>query len=146
MYIRNFLLLLLFLFPLHLAANTSEISLQSSYLYPSIEGIHRIRIQGELGGDATIVLDSNVCGLNQFGDITICTQMYFEPTAIRMKQLRIADPKGMGRFIYQLEGVIDPDYEYYLVTPPKKGGGFRLIVVDQYEETKRVIPLEMTEG
>ncbi len=121
-----------------------EMTLHSVYLIPPVNTAHQIILKGELGGKALLILDSNACMLDQFGDVTVCTQMYPPRYNVQMTQLRIADPKGLGRSLYRLRGEFpDESNEYFLVSPPTGGSLFRLLIVNIADQTTHVIPLEI---
>lgn len=52
----------------------------------------------------TLYLDPNTCGLDDFGDKTFCTLIGFFGIDVRVTRLRLADPSGLNRRIYQVTG------------------------------------------
>ena len=76
--------------------------------------------------------------------LLICTQMYPPRYRVQMTQLRIADPRGLGRSLYRLRGEFpDMGNEYFLVSPPKEGSLFKLLIVNTADKIKNIIPLEL---
>lgn len=116
--------------PLATAEAGVEVSVQTIYLTHAIGGIRRIKIEGELGGPGRVVLDPNHCGLNLFGDTTICSEQPVEPYTVELRQLTVRDPSGEGRRVYRLVGNLPPQgYRYYLTVPKSGVGNYRLAVV-----------------
>jgi hypothetical protein len=114
----------------------------SVHLQDHIGRAHRITVRGELGGDGEVVLDGNTCTVTQFGDLGVCTEIFFRPIPVKLIQLRIADPTGAGRRLFQLSGELEPaGAKYFLVVPRRRSEAHRL-VVDLGDERRRVVTLE----
>lgn len=119
-----------------------QVRLRSVYLKEPIGRAHQITIVGELGGSGQVTLDGNTCTLTQFGDPGVCTEIAFQPHDVKLAQLRLADPSGQGRRLYQLRGELEPaGSRYFLVVPRRRSGPHRL-VVDLGNDLRRVVTLE----
>jgi hypothetical protein len=112
-----------------------EIAVGTIYLTNPVGDIHKITIRGQLGGTGTILLDNNRCGLNLFGDTTICTRNPVSPIDVRITASRAKDPSDGGRRVYRVAG------RYYLTVPATGLGNYRLAVVNE-EGGVRVLSLE----
>ncbi len=124
------------------APTRPKVALRSVYLADRIGSARQIIIEGELGGEGKVTLDGNTCTVDQFGDTQICTEIFFPPVDVKIKQLRLADPSGQGRRVFLLEGELNPkDYRYYLIVPRRRSEAHRL-VVDMGEDNRRVVSLE----
>jgi hypothetical protein len=78
-------------------------SVKSLYLSEPIEGFHQIRFAGDLkssDGTASLVLDPNTCGVNQFGDTEICTKINPSSRRVGLTKLRTEDPQGKNRSLW----------------------------------------------
>lgn len=123
-------------------AARSKVALQSVYLTEPIDTARQVSIEGELGGKAQVILDRNLCTLNQFGDTQSCTRMFIAPVEVKLTQLRLADPSGKARRIFRLEGQLEPDGSQYFLILPQQGKDHARLVVNFGENTARVITLE----
>lgn len=123
-------------------AQLPSVALRTVYLSDPIGRAHVITVRGELGGEGEVVLDGNTCTVTQFGDAGICTEIAFRPIPVKLVQLRLADPTGAGRRLFQLQGELSPpDTAYYLVVPRKRSDGHRL-VVNLPQVRRRVVTME----
>lgn len=119
-----------------------KLALQTVYLQEPIGRAHRIIVSGELGGAGQLTLDGNTCTISQFGDVVVCTEIFFPPVDIKLVQLRLADPTGQGRRLFRLEGQLDPPKaSYFLVVPRRRSEPHRL-VVNLANDSRRVVTLE----
>lgn len=108
-----------------------EFDLTSAYLPTSVAGGNLISIKGEIrgqAGKATLVVDPNSCGLDEFGDRTICTQIAPLPQQVSLQQLRTKDPTGKGRRLFSLTGQ-EFKGKFTLVVPRRPNGTYRLLHV-----------------
>ena len=125
---------------------------ETVYLPDPVGNTHRIRLTGalgEVGGKGTAVFDGNSCtGVNEFGDVGTCTKMFFASVPIEFTRLRLADPAGRDRRVFQISGKTEPSgVLYYLVTPREgnpQQGPWRL-VVEKDKQNRRAITLESTD-
>ena len=118
------------------------VTLRTVYLSEPIGRGHQITVSGELGGAGQVTLDSNTCTITQFGDPGICTKIFVEPVEVRLRQLRVADPTGQGRRVFQLDGKLEPaDAQFFLIVPRRRSEPHRL-VVDLGNDHRRVVTLE----
>ncbi len=117
------------------------VSFATVYLAETIGNAHRILISGELGGEGKVTLEGNTCTITQFGDSGICTKRLFPPIDVEIVQLRLVDPSGQGRRLFQIKGELPEGYKYYLVVPRRKSSAHRL-VVDEGKDRRRVVTLE----
>lgn len=119
-----------------------EISLQTVYLTEPVGQTHRISIEGRAPGNAQVTLDPNVCGINLFGDRTVCTLIATRTVDVKVVQIRLADESSQGRAIYELQGSLtQADSRWFLVGPPRGGSHYRL-VVQTGKDNRRPITLE----
>lgn len=103
--------------------------LESMYLTDSKLG-HGVRFsvprRAETTWHSVLIVDPNLCQLNEFGDRTGCTKIATRHFDVDVTRLRLADPLGLGRQIFQLVGrdlpvpirlVADSRFQrFYLVT------------------------------
>lgn len=119
-----------------------QVRLRTVYLQEPIGRAHQITIRGELGGAGHVTLDGNTCTLTRFGDPGVCTQIFFAPIEVKLRQLRLADPSGQGRRLFQLDGKLaPPGASFFLVVPRRRSQPHRL-VVDLGNDHRRVVTLE----
>lgn len=123
-----------------------KIALKTVYLHNVLEKGHGIMIKGELdnrgGGKGKLILDPNTCSLNDFGDRANCTKMAYIFYDVTFKGVKLADPSGMERKLYEISGAKLAN-RLFLVVPTKKGKGgrFRLVSKDR-SGVNRVVTLE----
>lgn len=86
------------------AAQAQKLSLESKYLSSAASGYHGYRIDGKLGGAAKLTLDPNSCGLDQWGDRTICTKIALTIKNVTLHEAKIKDPTGQGRRLFSVSG------------------------------------------
>ena len=110
-----------------------------------LEGAHRIFLVGHLTGPkagGNLVLDPNACGLDVFGDETICTLMAPRTMPVTFHQLKIKDPQGRGRTVYE---IVPKSGQFanrlHVVVPHQLQDSWRLVSQDR-SGTTRVITLE----
>jgi plastocyanin len=92
---------------------------------------HRIAIEGELGGKARLHLDGNICaGANAFGDVEVCTEVFYPPLEVALHRLRVEDPTGLGRALYAVEAENPTirNFTLRLVVPAKGKDAARLLL------------------
>jgi len=94
-------------------------------------------------GNAKLILDPNGCGLNQFGDTTICTLIAPQIIDCELKAKKLADPLELERTVFD---VISNDFalpgRLSLVTGTESGIPTRLVVDSENgENRRRVVPL-----
>jgi len=119
-----------------------QVALRTVYLAEPIGRCHQITVSGELGGAGQVTLDGNTCTITQFGDLGVCTKIAFEPVEVKIRQLRLADPTGQGRRLFQLDGKLEPaDAQFFLIVPRRRSQPHRL-VVDLSNDHRRVVTLE----
>ena len=119
-----------------------QIAMRTVYLQEPIGRAHQITVRGELGGAGQVTLDANTCTLSQFGDTAVCTKIFFPPIDVKLRQLRLADPTGQERRIFQLDGKLDPpDASFFLIVPRRRSQPHRL-VVNLANDHRRVVTLE----
>ena len=116
-----------------------QIHLKTAYLQQAVDGARQISIQGQLGGTGQLQLDPNTCGVNQFGDTTVCTRMAPRLVKVELKQAKLADPTGHGRRLFLISGMPGPA-KYFLVVPKNRSGIHRLVI--QTGNAHRAITLE----
>lgn len=94
----------------------------------SIGGVqaHSIRIEGDLASGGQLFPNPNACGLNEFGDSTICTQAWLPPQRFSFEAVGIKDPAEQGRRLYELQGLGSTN-KVFLVIPRNQSGTYRLI-------------------
>ena len=115
--------------------------IQTPYLINPIEDFHQITLDLDFGTNSgRITCDPNSCSLGPFGDREICTLIAPQMEAITLNRLRIADPAGLGRSLYRIEGHPLRN-ELNLVAPPGNTGDFRLIHT-QRNGQRRVVSTE----
>jgi len=73
-----------------------DIAFESIYLTDPIEfhidgelgrKVHRIRIDGQLGAAGTLSLDGNVCSIDEFGESSVCTLVYYPEIKIELTEI-----------------------------------------------------------
>lgn len=107
----------------------NDISLQTVYLTETVGRAHGISIVGRAPGSAKVTLDPNVCGINVFGDRTVCTLIAQTTVEVEIFQIRLADESSQGRAIYEMKGELPPEESrWFLVGPPRDGAHYRLVV------------------
>lgn len=120
----------------------ASVELTTTYLQQPIGRARQVRIKAELEGSGKLFLDPNTCTLNEFGDRTICTRIAVQTVDIVVTQLRLADPTGKQRQIFEITA---PDSQLkeqlFLVVPRQQNQPCRLIVVAE-ESKRRTITLE----
>lgn len=119
------------------------VSLQSVPLLSAVGDVRKITLSGSLEQGGEMVFDGNqYTAPDRFGDFQKNTATYFPPVAVSFKYVDMPDPVGKRRKVYEILGVLQPTKSrYYLVSPSKKSGDYRLIV-DRPGQDRRVIPLE----
>ncbi len=122
---------------------TRTVSLRTLPIDPPLDGVQRISLTGELGGDGELVLDRNAYQKpDRFGDFQSDRSVAAPPAAVRFQQIDLADETGRRRKVYEVIGQLSPPgARYYLVSPSRKTGAYRL-VVDQSAVNRRVFALE----
>ena len=120
-----------------------EVLLRTAKLDPPLAKANMISIRGKLGGAGEIVFDQNgFSAPDQFGDSQPLTEVYYPPLPVTFRQLKLADPTGKRRKVYEIVGTLEPKgYRYFLVSPSRKTGVYRL-VVEQGKNIRRVVTLE----
>lgn len=88
--------------------------------------VHSLRIEGDLASGGQLFPDPNGCGLNEFGDPTICTMAFLPAQRFTFEKVGIQDPAEQGRRLYQLQGLGSTN-EVFLVVPGNQSGPYRLI-------------------
>lgn len=87
-------------------AIAQRIDFESKYLGSAVAGFHGFRIEFELDGNVpaqgTLVMDPNACGLNGFGDRTICTRIAPTHEEVAVTELRVHDPTGQRRRVFDV--------------------------------------------
>jgi len=92
--------------------------------------VHRIYLKGVLGGKAELTLDGNRCTkLSPFGDPAACTEALFSPIPVMLTSLRLADPSGKRRQIYQVTQTPLLNYMLRLVVPVDREEPIRLLLL-----------------
>ena len=91
--------------------------------------VHQVSIEGQLGGKGKLFLDGNACSVNQFGDRTSCTEVFYPPLDVTLEQVAIKDPQGTGRKLYSVntDGIVR-NYSIRLVVPATGKGAPRLLL------------------
>lgn len=121
---------------------TRQVDLKTVFLSTPLEGAHQIHVSGVFGGAGTLQLDPNKCGLNDFGDVTFCTRMATRSVQIRIQPVKVADPAGRDRKMYELVGK-GIGNRLYLVVPSGSESGYRLVSKNR-TGIERVVTLETT--
>ena len=97
--------------------------------------------KGELS-HGVLILDPNFCTLDAWGDGDLCTDMAPVTYPVTLHRLRLEDPWGIGRTLYELEG-LPPDTPVRLVVPPLGPiGGYRLVCLAESGGLDKVVLLE----
>ncbi|WP_145378078.1 hypothetical protein [Symmachiella dynata] len=119
------------------------VSLQSVPLTSAVGDVQKITLSGSIEQGGEMVFDGNQYSApDRFGDFQKSTGTYFPPVAVRFAYVDMPDPAGKRRKVYEILGALQPaKARYYLVSPSKKTGDYRLII-DQPGEDRRVISLE----
>jgi hypothetical protein len=90
----------------------ADVRLVSLYLEPpakltEVRAAHGIRLvfrrmpkPGSMAG--TLLLDPNACSLNAFGDREVCTKIATQAIGVTVTQMRLADPRGLGRAFFEI--------------------------------------------
>jgi len=122
---------------------TRSISLQTLPIAPPIDGIQRITLRGELDGEGEIVLNKNTFEKpDRFGDFQSNEALFAPPQAVRFQRVDASDDTGKRRKLYEILGdLAPPGARYYLVSPSRKTGVYRL-VIDRSAVDRRVLALE----
>lgn len=125
------------------SSRSRKVSLQTVRLDPPIGKVQQITLRGTLGSTGEVTLDENQWTTpNQFGDSQPITEAFFPPIAVRFRQLKLADPSGKRRKVYELDGKLTlGDSRMYLVSPSRKSGTYRLVISAKGKE-RRVVTLE----
>lgn len=114
------------------------VSLQTVHLPEPIEGYREIELVGELDGKGTLVLDSNMCSLNEFGDHDMCQLAGPPHIPVTITDTKEVDPKKRGRTLYLIENQRLPNPLFLVVSsepnqPPrliyKRSGGKHPVVI-----------------
>jgi pyrimidine deaminase RibD-like protein len=119
-----------------------KIAAQSVYLHDTLEGAHQLGLNAVLtgtSGKGSLTLDPNTCSLDDFGDPQICTKIAVRSVPVELKQVKLADPTGAGRRLYEVAGE-GLENELLLVVPAKLGA-MRVISQDA-SGAKHVVTLE----
>lgn len=133
------------------AAGERPFDVRSAYLGDPLLGGHRVRLEGFVGGipgaGAILELDPNRCQLDEFGDVTTCTRMAPRRIEVKLSQVKIGDPSGMGRQLFVVQGLPtepahSPGPRLFLVVPPQGSGDSWRLVLDAGEAGRRVVTLE----
>jgi len=101
--------------PIDPTTTLTATTLESLYLNPGAKlggdrEYHNVRLalDGRLGCDTEmdgrLVLDPNICSLNDFGDRTGCTKIAFKVIDVRVVRMRLGDPSGLGRSFFSVTG------------------------------------------
>lgn len=119
-----------------------RLDLATSFLPTKIAGASRIVLTGTITGqegEGELILDPNRCGLDNFGDPTICTEIAPLPRKVTFQQSRQQDPKGQGRRLFSIngEGFVG---NFALIVPARPNGNYRL--VHTVEMNKTVVTFE----
>jgi hypothetical protein len=123
--------------------DTRHISLRSTYLASSVEGYRQFTLVGDLEGEmgrAVLVLDPNVCSLNQFGDHEICTRIAPTSRTVSLSRTRTADPLGINRQLWAVTGS-SLTGTLFLVVPDTETGPYRFVHEERAGQ-RTVIALE----
>lgn len=127
------------------SAGSKLMKVRTAWMSHPLEGAHRIFLVGHLTGPmagGNLLLDPNVCGLDLFGDETICTLMAPRAMPVTFHQLKIKDPQGRGRAVYEIvpkSGQLAN--RLYVIVPHQLQDSWRLVSQDR-SGTTRVITLE----
>lgn len=104
----------------------------------------RIRLQGQLGGEGTLMHDENHIGLTWWtsGNMSFySTAMAFPHQPLTMEPVELPDPLNEGRRLYRLAFAAPSKLgEVFLVVSPAAAGPHRLIIREA-GQTRRVLPL-----
>jgi hypothetical protein len=126
-------------------AKRRVITLATCYLIDTLEGAHRILLEADMHAfKGTLTLDPNVCGLNNFGDPTICTEIAPRKIKVELAPTDTADPSGQNRNLYGVigKGLRNP---LFLVELTQPGSSFRF-VSRAGDDVARVVTLEVLKG
>ena len=85
-------------------AAPEHIDARSAYLVDSLLHGHQIHLRGTLGGKGSLHVNPNVCATNDFGDPTRCTRRAPIVHEVELKQVKLGDPKRLGRRLFDLVG------------------------------------------
>ncbi|MEZ4449919.1 MAG: hypothetical protein R3B09_10610 [Nannocystaceae bacterium] len=106
---------------------------------------HRIRIELERSGEpehdmvGSMILDPNACGLDLWGDRTVCTRMATLTHPARAVLMRTRDEKGHHRRHWALDVEGIPAVNFHLIEYGRVG--YWYLVADGGERGTAVLPL-----
>ncbi len=120
------------------------VALETLPLVPPVGDIHRITLSGSLDQGGEMVLDGNqFSSADRFGDFQTSTAAFYPPVAVQFRYVDLPDSTGARRKVYEIVGAAQPPKtRYYLVSPSRKSGNYRLII-DQQGQDRRVVSLEV---
>lgn len=127
---------------LPLAEAAPRIHCQTAYLGVPVAGAHQVRLQGELGGAASLTRDGNICTVDAFGDPAVCTEIAFPAIDVALEPLRLADPTGAGRRLFRIRGEGLPEGTTWTLVVPRRRSEPHRLIVDEGEDRRRVLTLE----
>lgn len=108
-----------------------EVTFDSGYMLPGIDGCHHIRIHYHgygAGATSTIQLDRNAMSPNEYGDIGMTTLMYFAPQPVTLTLIKQEDKRHL--FGLESAGYHGPKLRLCLVGELDHPTAARLLVVD----------------
>lgn len=91
---------------------------QSYYFNDENMPLHSVELRLDNLDDkntASLIIDENTCGLNIFGDKTICTKKNTIFINCVLSRIRLGDPKNLGRKVYLLQQNLY-EYKFWLIT------------------------------
>ena len=121
--------LLLFGSEARAAERGRHISFHTTFLRNPVEGYHQLTVVGDLAGSSGtghMELDPNWCQLNDFGDRGICTEMAVTERTVTFHRTRTADPSGLNRQLWIINGSPFPGV-LFLIVPDDPHGTYRLL-------------------
>jgi RNA polymerase sigma factor (sigma-70 family) len=122
------------------AAADEAVRLFSVYMDDLFAGAHFVSLVGKLGENATLTLDPNGCGLDNYGNRAACLEGKPRSVAVKIRLLPdVGKGDPLGRRVYDLVGAPEP---IHLVVPGKEGSVFRLLHLDNDGKVTRAITLE----
>src|SRR5262249_20136985 len=106
-----------------------KVALKTVYLQKPIKGFHQIKVEGDLRGTGSLLLDPNCCEVTEFGETGRCTRIAITKRDVTFKLVR----REGGRTLFSIEGA-ELENPLYLVTPASPRGSFRLVYNDRAPE------------
>jgi hypothetical protein len=127
-------------------ADETKLSHRSIHLAAPVQigesRFYQVTLTGTLqgnGGEGELTLDPNACGLDAFGDATICTQIAHVTHPVKFVRLRSLDPQGLNRWLYDVNGL---PMRAFLVVPVNEKAAFRLVFGSDDDKTRTALTLE----